>query len=168
MAPIRFRTRHLHATFYNHVRLNLATLGWVSAPVNFGALPLNFMDYQPDERAAQIKYNTLAVSIGDYSNDDDEELGATGGGLRSASYDVYMDVYMEEQALSLALCDDIRDLYTDFSMPLVDQINQQVVPNTLIEIEAINGPERPGSGPDQFRKYWRTMRLEVVLFFQSA
>lgn len=167
MPPIRFRSRHLHATFYNQLRTDLDALGWVHAPVNFGATALSFIDYQPDERAVQIKHNTVAVSLGDYDIDDDEELGASGGGLRSAEYHVFVDVYMEEQALALALCDDIRDIYTDYSTTLVDQITGLQVINAPIEVQEVAGPEHPSTGVEQFKKYWRTMRLTAVLFFQS-
>lgn len=170
MPSIRFRSRHLHATFYNQLRADLGDLGWVNTPPvasNFGTDPLTFMDFQPDERAVAIKHNTVAVSLGDYDSDEDEELGASGGGLRSASYDVYIDVYMEEQSLALALCDDIRDIYTDYSTALINQITQGAVPNTRIEVAEIVGPERPSTGVEQFKKYWRSMHLAAVLYFQS-
>lgn len=167
MAPIRFRSRHLHATFYNQLRADLTALGWVNAPVNFGAAPLTFMDFPPDERATQIKQNTVAVALGDYDSDDDAEVGAAGGGLRKAEYHVFIDVYMEEQSLAHALCDDVRDIYTDYSCDLINQITGQPVPNVRIEVEEIVGPERPSSGPDVFQRYWRTMNLLVIVYFQS-
>jgi hypothetical protein len=167
MPPIRFRSRHLHATFYNQLKTSLDTLGWVNPPVNFGTAPLVFMDYQPDERAVQIKQNTVAVSLGDFDADLDEELGASGGGLRSAEYNVYIDVYMQEQALSQALCDDVRDIYTDFQMDLIDQVTQAPIYGALIQVDTVIGPQKPSIGVDAFKRYWRTMRLDAVLYFQS-
>lgn len=167
MAAIRFRSRHLHATFFNQLTTALTTLGWIGTPVNFGADPLHMMDYQPDERSVQIHHNTVAVSLGDYGTDEDAELGAQAGGLRQADYSIFIDVYMEEQALAAALCDDIRDIYTDFSMLLVDQITGQDVPNAVIEVQEVYGPEKPGSGIEQFKRYWRTMHINATLYFQS-
>lgn len=167
MPPIRFRTRHLHATFYNHLRAELTMRGWVNDPVNFGATGLSFMDYPPDERATQIKQNTVAVAVGDYGADEDAEVGARGGGLRRADYHLFIDVYMEEQSLTLALCDDIRDIYTDYSCDLIDQITGQPVPFVYIEVEEVGGPERPSSGVDAFQRYWRTMNLDLAVYFQS-
>jgi hypothetical protein len=167
MSNLRFRSRHLHATFYNHFRNQLQTLGWTSVPVNFGTQPVLVIDYVPDERSETIRQNTVAVSLGDFAQDEDEELGARGGGLRSALYNVFFDVYMAEQALSLAICDDIRDIYTDFTMPLINQIDQTPVPANVIEVETILGPERGSGGVEQFRRYWRTMRVDGRLYYNT-
>lgn len=171
MPPIRFRSRHLHATFYDYVQSQLVALNWITVnpgdPVNFGTESVTMIDYQPDERLEQIKQNTVAVSLGDYPSDEDEELGAAIGGVRSAPYEIYIDAYMAEQALSLAICDDIRDIFTDKFLHLVDQINMIETEN-LIEVETIHGPERiPGTAADQFKRHWRAMRLDVRLYFQS-
>lgn len=168
MPPIRFRSRHLHKTFVTQLTSDLDDAGWISPPVNFGAKAITIMDFQPDERSAPIEHNTVAVSLGDYQSDQDEEIGALGGGLRSALYRVFVDVYMSEQSYSLAICDDIRDIYTDRSMPLIDQITLAPVPTCVIEVQEVLGPERPaGSGIDPFRRYWRTMRVDALLYFQS-
>jgi hypothetical protein len=167
MPPLRFRSRHLHATFYEHTIAALTNLGWIAAPVNFGAAPVTVIDYQPDERNEQIKQNTVAVSLGDYASDIDEELGAAVGGVRSAPYQVYIDAYMAEQSLAQAIMDDVRDMYTDVTINLVDQITglETAFP---IEIENIEGPTRiPGTAADAFKRHWRAMRLDTRLFFQS-
>lgn len=170
MASIRFRSRHLHATFFDDLIVQLTALGWTNAPVNFGALPVTVIDFVPDERATQIAINTVAVSLGDFGNDDDEELGAAmDGAVRSAVYNVYIDVYMAEQSLALAICDDIRDSYRDRVLELIDQITETPVVNTYIEIEAILGPERPPAqvGAEQFKRYWRTMRIDARLYYAT-
>lgn len=167
MALIRFRSRHLHATFFDYTKARLSELGWVNAPVNFGTVGLNFIDYQPDERSEQIRQNTVSISLGDYQNDEDEEVGAAMGGSRGAPYAVYIDVYMAEQALSQALCDDIRDIYTDQTLELIDQISGAATGN-LIEVENVDGPSRiPGAAADQFKRHWRAMRLDVRLYFNT-
>lgn len=170
MPPIRFRSRHLHSTFYDYTHDKLIELGWIAAdptqPVNFGTKSVTMTDYQPEERDV-INENTVAVSLGDYDDDNDEELGATHGGNRSAPYEIYIDVYMEKQAHSLAICDDIRDIYKDLTLHLIDQITMTATDN-LIEVEAVHGPERPtGAQANQFKRNWRAMRLDVRLFFQT-
>lgn len=169
MHPIRFRSRHLHATFYDDVRANMITLGWSTPPINFGTVPVTVTDFTPDERNTQVATNTVAVSLGDFGDDDDEELGAALGGLRGAIYNIYIDVYMAEQSLSLAICDDIRDMFVDRVLPLIDQITETPVPNTYIEIESILGPEKPSAqvGAEQFKKYWRTMRIDARLYYNT-
>lgn len=167
MPPIRFRSRHLHATFFTHTKDALTALGWINPPVNFGTTPITMIDYQPDERSEQIKNNTVSVSLGDYAEDDDEELGATHGGVRSALYPVWIDVYMSEQALSLAICDDIRDMYTDVTLTMIDQITMSAT-TFPIEVETIDGPARiPGATADQFKRHWRAIRLDARLYFQT-
>lgn len=166
-SPIRFRSRHLLATIYNHYSAAMSERGWITPPINFGATPLTLLDYQPDERTEPIKKNTAIVTLGDFTADADEEMGTRGGGLRSALYPVFIDVFMEEQALSLAICDEIRDIYTDQWIPLINQIDGAQVPAADIEITRVLGPERGAVGPEAFRRYWRTMRLDCKLYFNT-
>ncbi len=170
MPAIRFRSRHLHATFYDHTIAALTNLGWMSAPVNFGTHAVKVVDFQPDERQLPIAGNTVAVSLGDYTLDDEEELGALlGGGLRSALYSVYIDSYMLEQSLSLAICDDLREIYDGKSLDLINQITETVVPNCYIQVEQVIGPEKPPSnlGAETFKRYWRIIRVDARLYYQT-
>lgn len=169
MPAIRFRSRHLHATLVKYVRIHLDTQGWITAPVNFDTQPCTVIDYQPEERNTLVQNNTVAVTLGDFSTDEDEEMGALGGGLRSAPYVVFVDVYMAEQALSVAICDDIRDMFLDLHLPLVNQLTGLAVPGTDIDIEFVDGPEKPPAavGAEQFKKYWRIMRLHARLYYSS-
>ncbi len=164
---IRFRSRHLHATLVAIARTQLNTLGWITPPINFGAGAVTVIDYQPDERGTVIASNTIALSLGDFDGDDDEELGAAVGGVRSAMYRVYVDVYMAEQALTLAVCDDVRDIFVDQAFDLIDQITGSPVPDTRIAIEEVAGPQRPPNivRAETFKHFWRTMRLDARLFF---
>jgi hypothetical protein len=163
---IRHRSRHLRATIKNKTVAELTTLGWIDknlGPINFNADPIVVLDYQPDERGEIITTNTVAVSIGDVINDVDEEMGA---GLRSAWYPVFIDVYMDTQALSDAVCDDIRDIFDTRVFPLVNQIDQTDT-DQQIEIEEVIGPDRPAASgaAEQFKRYWRVMRLGVRLYY---
>ena len=171
---IRHRSRHLRATLFHKVIDDLTTLGWVTAPVNFGADPVTVLDYQPDERQQAVVKNTVAVSLGDVVNDVDEELGASGGGLRSAFIPVFIDVYMAEQALADAICDDLRDIFDNQIFPLIDQVTGApsvdpltALPNAQIEIEEVLGPDRPAgaAAADQFKRYWRIIKLGVRLYY---
>ena len=169
---IRHRSRHLRATMHNRLFDHLTLLGWIPTrlpdssltPVNFGADPIVVLDYQPDERGEIITTNTVAVSIGDVINDVDEELGA---GLRSAWYPVFVDVYMATQALSDAVCDDVRDIFDNQVFPLVNQIDQTDT-DEQIEIDEVIGPDRPpaGGAADQFKRYWRVMRIGTRLYYR--
>lgn len=165
---LRHRSRHLHATIVNKVKADLTSLGWVDAPVNFNTSPVTFVDYQPDERQEAIRTNTVAVSLGDVTDDTDEELGALAGGTRSAHYPVFIDVYMAEQAIAQAICDDIRDIFDCAIFQLVNQITGTDA-NEQIEIELVLGPDRPqgAASADPFKRNWRVMRLGVRLYYQT-
>lgn len=166
--PLRHRSRHLRASLVNKVRKDLDQLGWITPPINFDSQPVVVIDYQPDERNEPIATNTVAVSLGDVVNDKDEELGAADGGLRSGFYPVFIDVYMGEQALSDAICDDLRLKFDCAIFPLVDQITQTDSAEK-IEIESCMGPDKPGAlnAGDPFKRYWRVMRLGVRLYYQN-
>lgn len=165
---IRHRSRHLRATFYNKVRTNLDTLGWVTPPINFQADPITVIDYQPLERQEIITTNTVAVSIGDPLDDVDEELGAQVGGLRSAFYPVFVDVYMATQSQAEAVCDDLRDIFDMRQFYLVDQITG-LETNQLIEIEELMGPDHPAGGAalNQFKQFWRVIRIGARLYYNT-
>ena len=148
----------------------LSALGWMNAPINFGTTAVTVVDYQPDERQTPVPHNTIAVSLGDFSSDDEEELGSDlAGGLYSALYSVYIDVYMSEQPLSLAICDDIRSTYHNALLDLIDQVTLTAVPNCYIQVEKVLGPERPPSnlGAEAFKRYWRIMRVDARLYYQT-
>ena len=163
MAATRFRSRHLRATMFNMISTELTALGWITPPINFNADPITVIDYQPDERGEILAGNTVAVSLGDVVNDVDEEIGA---GLRSAFYPVFVDVYMATQALSDAVCDDVRAIFDTQYFFLVDQITG--LPTTeQIEIDQVIGPDRPAGSAslEQFKKYWRIMRIGTRLYY---
>ena len=91
------------------------------------------------------------------------------GGLRSAPYQIFIDVYMAEQALSIAICDDVRDIFTDLTLPVINQITGNPQPFVMAEVEVVRGPERPPNtvGAEQFKRFWRIMRIDVSLYFNT-
>lgn len=168
MPPIRHRSRHLRATLYNMLADQLDDLGWISTPINFSADPVTVVDYQPDERNEPVTKNTVAISLGNGLNDEDMELGGATGGLRSGWYPVFIDVYMAEQALTDAICDDIRDIFDSQLFPLINQITS--APSAeQIEVEEVLGPDRPAGtfAAEQFKRYWRVMKLGVRVYYNG-
>lgn len=168
MANLRHRSRHIHASLVNYLRNELSGTGWVNPPINFGTAPVVLVDYQPEERGERIEQNTVAVSLGDIPADRDEELGAAAGGLRSGLYPVFVDVYMADQPLSIAICDDIRDAFDNAYLPVIDQVTGDPS-DYVMDIEEVFGPERPNAqlGADQFKRFWRIMRLAVRVYYNG-
>lgn len=168
MAQLRHRSRHIHATLYNHLRNELTALGWITPPVNFGTEPVTLVDYQPEERGERIEHNTVAVSLGDIPADQEEELGARTGGLLSGLYPVFIDVYMADQPLSVAICDDIRDVFQMAYLSVIDQVTGDPS-DYVMDIEEVHGPERPNAqiGAEQFKRYWRIMRLSARVYYNT-
>jgi hypothetical protein len=93
-------------------------------------------------------------------NDIDEELGAQAGGLRSAFYPVFIDVYMAEQALiGRHLRRHPRHVRrADFP---AGQPDHGTPTDQQIEIEQVLGPDKPAAAnaADPFKRYWRVLRL---------
>jgi hypothetical protein len=176
MPAVRFRTRFLHATVYDYVRAHLGELGWTtgvgntSGDINFDTEPVRVIDYQPDERGERINVNTVSVSMGDVPATVDEELGAAEGGLQSIPYRVYLDVYMQETSHTIALCDDLRDMFENLTLQLEDKINGGFVPDVLLSVDDVVGPERPPAGSQSnegFKRSWRVVYLDTQLYFNS-
>jgi hypothetical protein len=161
MAP-RFKIRTAHAT-------GLTAAGWTGSTINFGTPACIVVDYQPDERKADIAVNTVAVSLGDIDIDVDEELGATYGGLWSIRIPVFIDVYGEKQAISVAICDDLRDMFFGQIIPMVDQVTNLSISGANIEIDKVLGPHQPtgSAAMDGFKKFWRIIRVDAILYYAA-
>jgi hypothetical protein len=115
-----------------------------------------------------VSINTVVVTLGNLDVTDEEELGAATGGLSSMAYPVFFDIYMDETALSVAVADDIRDIFENVYLPLVDQITGGLVPNAQIAFEDTIGPERPDTaGGENFRRYWRVVKTTARLYFNT-
>lgn len=115
---MRHRTRHVHETIVKHLTGKLDDLGWISAPINFGTTAVEIQSVEPfGEGAVQPEGNLVAITLGDSSEDEDEELG---GGLISGHYMVFVDVIAESIPLSVAIADDLRLALKNQIIPLLD------------------------------------------------
>jgi hypothetical protein len=165
---IRFRTRFVHATVVTYLREQMSDLGWTTPPINFGTTKMTILENAPDERDGAVPVNTVVVTLGNLDITDEEELGAASGGLSSMAYPVFFDIYMDEQSLSVAVADDIRDIFENLHLPLIDQITGGLVPNAKISFEDTVGPERPdAAGGEGFRRYWRVVKTTARLYFNT-
>lgn len=112
---LRHFSRHLHATVQDQIKAHLQACGWLPPTVPnpafvtlFGAQPVTFQRQRPEESLLQsIKANLVTVSFGGQGNDQDEQLG---GGMVSQEHVFFVDVYAENDAVAVALAEDVRDL----------------------------------------------------------
>lgn len=166
---MRFRTRHIHKTICSYLETQMATLGWVNDPINFGASPLTFQEIQPDENGETVTPNLLAITLGDVDQDTLEQLG---GGVWNMPIPVFFDVYGDNGSVAVSIADDVRDLvsrgqiisvydWTDPSNP--------VKQDDYIEFERVVGPERPQAsiGSTDFRKHWRVVKGIARVYYAA-
>jgi hypothetical protein len=169
MAAIRFKHRVIHQALYRLIEDGLTDLGWVTPPVNFATTPLTFVDYQPDERGRAIAANTIAITTGDEGEDSGEELGWDFGGLQSVSIPVFVDIYGEEQAISVAIASDVKSILKNYNAPLLSYDNTDT--GAQLTIETVLGPERPlaaaSAGGENFKRYWRVVKGMTVTYFNE-
>jgi len=117
---LRFRSRHVHKALADHLEAELASLGWVSPPTNFGTVPIVFLEFQPDEAGVQIVPNTVSITLGDEPADSELELGAAHGGLWSTEYPLFVDVYRANHSIATSIASDVKDILGDLSLEVRD------------------------------------------------
>lgn len=111
---MRHFSRHLQATIQDQVEAHLVTTGWLTdGSVGFvtllGALPVTYQRQRPDEHLLQsVQPNLVTVSFGGQTDDEDEQMG---GGIVSQEHVIFVDVYAENDAIAVALAEDVRDLF---------------------------------------------------------
>lgn len=158
MTTLRFRQRHVHRTIAAYIESALAELGWVVPPVNFGTVPVTFIEIQPDENGEKVAPNTVAITLGDEPADEDLEMG---NGLQGLDLPVFVDIYGVEQSVAVSIASDVKSVLKNAVIPLYDYTGAPpVVTDDLIEFEDVTGPEKPAVAREasDFRKYWRVVK----------
>lgn len=164
---LRFRVRHVHKTVADFIEAELTALGWVNPPVNFGTLPVTFLEFQPDEAGKPITANTVAITLGDEGPALDEELG---DGLRQLEYPLFVDVYGANQSIAASIASDVKDILEDRYFAVRDFTASPVGVPTSEQIELDKDDltvERPGAsmGAADFRRYWRVVKSTVRVHY---
>lgn len=164
---LRFRVRHVHKTVADFIEAELTALGWKNPPVNFGTVPVTFLEFQPDEAGKPIAANTVAITLGDEGAAEDEELG---GGLRELAYPLFVDVYGANQSIAASIASDVKDILEDRYFPVLDFTTDPVgVPTSeYIELDKDDlTVERPGAAASatDFRRYWRVVKSTVRVHY---
>ncbi len=105
---IRHFGRHLYQSVFDHIDTGLVDLGWKVAG-GFKEFPVTTQNWVPDEGqgTSQVQPNLVAVTILDEGEEVPEELG---DGLVSIDVQLSVDIYGENQAVALAIAEDVKDL----------------------------------------------------------
>lgn len=112
MTYLRHSSRHVHHTVATYLREHLTTLGWIgpSESTPFGATPVELRTSHPPEwqESSRLEAGTVAVTLGD---EDAAILEEMGGPLASVEHPIFVDIFMDNEAIALALALDVRDLF---------------------------------------------------------
>jgi hypothetical protein len=160
---MRFRERHVHATIVKHVTDTLTTLGWVNPPINFGTTPVTFLDYQPLEAGQTPAFNTVAISMGDQSDNEEYELG----GLLACRYTVFIDVYGENAPIGISIAEDIKDALSGRVIGLLDFTSNAAGDATDAELEfqSVVVENIPTATTTIDKRTWRAVKATAVCYF---
>lgn len=169
-SALRFRIRHVHKTIADYLEQGLADLGWVAPPINFGSVPITFLEFQPDEAGKTIAANTVAITLGDEPASQDQELG---DGLRAIEFPVFVDVYGANQSIAASIASDIKDLLEDVYMQVRDFTTDPAGVETSEYLELDKDDlsiEKPAAaaGVSDFRRYWRVVKTIARVHYVKA
>jgi hypothetical protein len=167
---MRFRPRHVHKTIADHLEAELDTLGWVTAPINFGTTAVTFSEFEPDEpNPVEIEPNTVSIVLGDELPDQELELG---GRLLSTKFVLFVDVYGANSSIARSICSDVKDVLADLYLTVLDYTSNAngvaTAERIYIERDSIV-VERPDGAADakDIRKNWRVVKATVEVTFQD-
>lgn len=177
MAFIRNQERMVYQTVFDHVRANLAALGWLNLDpeqMPFGATtPVTIIEETPEPKLGPIAANTIAFSEGRTPDDGEAELGAAHGGLWSVEHTFFIDIYGENVGIAKALSSDVRAILagklpgTSRYLPMKDYSGAAPVAAAghLLHFEDVE-VDRPMGSPAKLR--WEVVKATCVHEFTAT
>jgi hypothetical protein len=163
---MRFRSRHVHETLKQYVTDTLTSQGWVSAPVNFGTTPVTVLGHMPLEAGETPAPNTVAVSLGDESKQEDEELGA---GLQSVRYVFFVDVWGATEGVGESIAQDVKDAFVNKVLTLRDFTSDAdgTATTDQLEFEMVVVEKIASATTTVDKRTWRSVKGTAVCYFQD-
>lgn len=160
---MRFRQRHVHQTLVDYVKAQLVAKGWVSGPINFGATPVTFLTAVPEFGGTTIAKNTVAISMGDEPEDQDEELG---GGLISCDFVLFVDVFGEDAAIAVSIASDVKDSLKHLVLPVRDYTSNPTgdVTTAALELDNVVIETPPVATSNVDKRFWRVVKAMAVYY----
>lgn len=169
---LRHYSWHVHHSVFKYLEAQLDTMGWTSATASerpFGAAQVRLQETLPPEfdMTRTLSPGTVAVTLGSEPDTKEEELG---GVLNSHDLPLFIDIFMEDEALALALANDIRDIFkgrvpgSSRLMQVIDWASPGTTPATgyTVEFEDVVR-ERP-----ETKLNWQIVKVSAVLFFNDV
>lgn len=171
MTFLRHASRHVLHTVANHVDTQLGVLGWTTP----GSVPFDSPVVKVRRTAAiaggtlgkTTQAGTVAVTLGNEFSPDPQELG---GALSSQDYPIFVDVFQDTEATTLALATDVKDILLGRLpgaaryLPVIDQSTGLAVPDWTIELDDIERVE-----PDyNFALFWQVVKVTAVAYFPEV
>lgn len=172
---MRFRYRHVHATMADYIKTGLVGLGWgdasvdPNAAVNFGTVPLTYIEVQPLVVGQPIADNTVAVSLGDEPHGADQEMG---DGLKAVDFPLFVDIFGVDQSISQAIASDVKDLLEDHYQQVMDHADDPPTStNEQIECDKddvmVVQPQAALEATD-IRKQWRVVKTIARVYYTAV
>lgn len=163
---MRFRIRHAQQTIADLVESHLVAQGWTADPHPWEIDPVVFEEVHPGN-IEDIETNTVSTLIDESGPQQVHELG---GGVRKVEYQLYIDVFGQQLSVALSIAQDVQDLLTGKTTPLMDY-------NTSPPTEVVGayiefpGPrvERPAGSVNaaDLLKNWRIVRDGAWLYYSA-
>lgn len=112
MTYLRHSTRHVHHTVIKYLREQLTALNWIGSEETtpFGATPVELFTVHPPEwkQDQKLQAGKVAITLGNEVMSTLEEMG---GPLTSVEIPIFVDIYMDDESIALALALDVRDIF---------------------------------------------------------
>lgn len=157
------RARLIRDSVYNALNDALADLGWYEASPSRAPVTFRSSPFPLDE---QVPPNTLALSD---ENDDaaEMELGST---LSEFTWDMFVDIYGEDDAVALHLAGDVADILAGRmasvgrDRPVIDVYDYTLATPVVIftvEVIAVH-KDRAHGFPQPWLRFWRSVPFKIV------
>lgn len=158
------RARLIRQSLYEMVHDSLTALGWFSPGRQH--LPFSFSAYSLQNTQEPIPFNTLALADGDVLSED-QEVGTL---LSEFRWTYYLDFYGENDAISLHVTQDIKDILQGRMASIGRaQPNLRVYDYTMATPSAIFTChiedvviDRANDFPQPWKRHWYAVRFDVV------
>lgn len=168
MAYVRGQAAYVEETLRRYLTTQLAALDWMAsdpADLPYGATkPVTLIDYVP-KKEAPIEENTVAMTCGDEGDDDEAEMGASGGGLHRTERVYFIDIFGEGPGIALRLADDIKAILTG-KLPdtlryqqVLDPVNGGTLGGHILHFENV---QRTKPVAQDFKRDWQVVKVTVI------